>query len=185
MSNLGLALGRCRGQEMSRVSTNPPQSHHGVLGGGIPQLWGAWGPPLTVPSRCRWGEEQLPDGQIQKYWVSVWGRSAMGCSRFPAPLWVSGGCHHAESVPCPLCRRRPTRGARSGARAAAFASPAASTSARWRLSWWEFGAASARRTCPTSDGPVPTAAPRSTGGGWGAGAVPCVPRPGGCVSPPC
>ncbi|XP_040985271.1 tubulointerstitial nephritis antigen-like isoform X1 [Aquila chrysaetos chrysaetos] len=49
---------------------------------------------------------------------------------------------------------RPTPGARRGARAATFASPAASTSAKWRPSWWASGAVSAWRTCPTSERPA-------------------------------
>uniref|UniRef100_A0A8C3PR73 Tubulointerstitial nephritis antigen like 1 n=1 Tax=Calidris pygmaea TaxID=425635 RepID=A0A8C3PR73_9CHAR len=57
--------------------------------------------------------------------------------------------HGTHSVK--ITGRRPTPGARRGARAAISASPAASTSARWRPSWWASGAASAWRTCPTSD----------------------------------
>lgn len=170
--------------------------------GGIPQFWGAWGIPLTVLSHCRWGEEQLPDGQTQKYWVSVQGEfgeaQPWGAAASLLPYGVQlgvGECHYAESVPCPLCRQRPTRGARHGAKAATFALPVASTSVRWRLSWWAFGAASAWRTCPTSDdvtcpccGPAPRAPPHGGQGGWrcplcplarAAGAVPC-PLAGGC-----
>lgn len=55
-----------------------------------------------------------------------------------------------------LRRRRPTPGARRGARAAISASPAVSTSVRWRPSWWECGAASAWRTCPTNEHPTAT-----------------------------
>lgn len=43
--------------------------------------------PSSLPSCCRWGEEQLPDGQIQKYWVSTGVMSAAGLS----PLL--GGCN--------------------------------------------------------------------------------------------
>lgn len=83
---------------------------------------------------------------------------------FPMPRWDSaqglggqGGQlgHPAPSrVPCPLCRPQPTPGARRGAKVATFASPAASTSVKWRPSWWASGAASAWRTCPTSEPPT-------------------------------
>ena len=59
-------------------------------------LRGAWGPPLTSLLSCgRWGEEQLPDGQIQKYWVSVG-----GCHEFVGTrLWRWVGARAA--FPCP------------------------------------------------------------------------------------
>lgn len=52
---------------------HPPTPPRGA-GWGDPTLLGCLGTPhLTVLSCCRWGEEQLPDGQTQKYWVSVGG----------------------------------------------------------------------------------------------------------------
>lgn len=57
----------------------------------------------------------------------------------------------APALSVPRCRRRPTRGAERGARTGISASPAASTSVRWRASWWACGAASAWRTWPISE----------------------------------
>lgn len=163
------------GNEQGQHPPNPTT----VLGGGDPKIWGCPGIPLTVLSRCRWGEEQLPNGQTQKYWVSVRGEFG-GAAAPPSPCGVQLGFGEGgvtTRVPCPLCRRRPTRGARRGARAATFASPAASTSARWRLSWWGFGAASAWRTCPTSEAPRCPRCPHPQRGPARL-CGPCVPWPG-------
>lgn len=84
--NLGLALGKCRGQETSRDS--PPIPPRCWVGGSH-SLWVLGDPPLTVLSRCRWGEEQLPDGQTQKYWVSLaGGAQPWGAAASPRPCGV-------------------------------------------------------------------------------------------------
>ncbi|XP_017591600.1 PREDICTED: LOW QUALITY PROTEIN: tubulointerstitial nephritis antigen-like [Corvus brachyrhynchos] len=61
-----------------------PPSPTTVLGKGDPTIWGCPGTPLTVLSRCRWGEEQLPDGQTQKYWTAAnsWGTAWGGGGHF-------------------------------------------------------------------------------------------------------
>lgn len=72
-----------------------------VPGAVMPAVWaaargGAPGPPLTaLPFQRRWGEEQLPDGQTQKYWVSVG-----GCHKFVGAQslgWVAA----SAAFPCP------------------------------------------------------------------------------------
>lgn len=55
---------------------------------------------------------------------------------------------------CSRCRLQPTRGAERGVRTGISALHAASTSVRWRASWWACGAGSAWRTCPTSERPT-------------------------------
>lgn len=65
-----------QGQKTSGVCAAPAVA---VLGRVMLTVWGAApgdaldSPPTLLPFHCRWGEEQLPDGQTQKYWVSVGG----------------------------------------------------------------------------------------------------------------
>lgn len=64
----------------------------GVMPEGVP-----WDPPqlTALPFQRRWGEEQLPDGQTQKYWVSVG-----GCHEFVGAQSLGWGGASA-AFPCP------------------------------------------------------------------------------------
>lgn len=64
-----------------------------ALGSPRASPWGARS-LCSLPSCCRWGEEQLPDGQVQKYWVSSGVMSSAGLSLGGGGAAARGGSEH-------------------------------------------------------------------------------------------